>query len=273
MNGIPFPNIDPVLIHLGPLAIRWYALAYLAGLVLGWRYCLWLLKQSGQSTPTRQDFDDFLFWATVAVIVGGRLGIVLFYHPGYYLANPLEIFATWKGGMSFHGGALGVIAAIFLFAWKRGIPSWALADLIACATPIGLFFGRIANFINGELWGRPTDVPWAFLFPDPAAGNVPRHPSQFYEAALEGLLLFALLLLLFRRKDIRERHGVLSGIFLIGYGTARSISEIFREPDLPYGPMGGISMGQLLSFPMIVVGIAILVWALRRPRVPVVDAA
>jgi phosphatidylglycerol:prolipoprotein diacylglycerol transferase len=263
VHVILFPNIDPVALQLGPLAIRWYALAYLAGFILGWRYCLWLARDAVRP-PTARDFDDFLTWAVIGTILGGRLGEVLFYHPGYYFSHPAEILQIWHGGMSFHGGLLGVIAAILLYARRGGFSPLLLGDVVACAAPIGLFFGRIANFINGELWGRPTDVPWAVLFPDPRAGGVPRHPSQFYEAFLEGVVLFTVMAVLARRPALRARPGLLCGIFLIGYGIARSLGELFRDPDPPPVPLGGLSMGQLLSLPMILVGIAFVVLATRR---------
>src|SRR6266700_5881393 len=210
--AIPFPAIDPVAISLGPFAIRWYALAYIVGLLIGWRYCLALAGRAS-NFAARQDVDDFLVWATLGVVLGGRIGYVLFYKPGYYIDLPLEALYLWHGGMSFHGGALGVTTAILLFTRARAIPVFAFADIICAAIPIGLFFGRSANFINGELFGRATDVPWAMVFP--GGGPVPRHPSQLYEAACEGILLF-LVLLAAERVGARRHPGILTGLFLSG---------------------------------------------------------
>ena len=257
--AIPYPAIDPILVSFGPFAIRWYALAYITGLVVGWRYCLHLASRPPK-VATRHDIDDFLFWATLGVVLGGRLGYVLFYKPGFYLTHPAEIVAVWHGGMSFHGGALGVITAIVLFCWRRGINLLAFGDIIVCAVPIGLFFGRIANFINGELYGRPSDVPWAMVFP--TGGPEPRHPSQLYEACLEGLILFAVLNLLERFTPIRQRPGALSGVFLMGYALARMIGELFREPDAFLGYFTfGVTMGQILSVPLLLIGLALFLWA------------
>jgi phosphatidylglycerol:prolipoprotein diacylglycerol transferase len=254
---IPYPNFDPVALQLGPFAIRWYALAYITGLVLGWRYCLALAKRPPHLLKPI-DIDDFLVWATLGVVLGGRIGYVLFYRPGYYVTDPLEALQLWHGGMSFHGGCAGVILALWLFTRRRGIPFLCLADIVACAEPIGQFFGRLANFVNGELWGRPTDVSWAMVFPHDPLG-VPRHPSQLYQAGLEGLLLFILLFVL-ERRGLRERPGAMSGVFLIGYAVARSAGELFREPDPQLGFLFlGTTMGQLLSVPMIVGGIW-LIW-------------
>jgi len=277
---IPYPDIDPVAVNLGslslfghrigPIEIRWYGLAYITGLLLGWRYTTWLARQPRfnppGSRPNAADLDDFLFWAMAGVLIGGRLGIVLFYQPSFYLLHPINIIMIGRGGMSFHGGMLGVTAAIILFARQKQIPLFRLSDVIAAAVPIGLFFGRIANFINGELWGRPTDVAWAIVFPNPEAGGIPRHPSQLYEAASEGLLLFALLTILAQRPAIRLRPGLLTGIFLVGYAIARSTCELFREPDSYLGfIVGPISMGQVLSFPMLAAGLMICWYALRKP--------
>ncbi len=262
MLALAFPNIDPVLIQLGPFAIRWYALAYIAGIVVGWRWCLHLLDKPPK-VMTRQEFDDFLLWATLGIVLGGRLGYVLFYRPSYYLENPLEAVQVWHGGMSFHGGLLGVLLAIGLFARAKRVPYFALADVVACGVPFGLFFGRLANFINGELWGRVTDVPWAMVFP--GGGPEPRHPSQLYQAAMEGVLLW-LLLYVVERTGARRRTGLVSGVFMIGYGCARSIGELFRQPDSFMGFFAaGTTMGQLLSAPMILFGIYLVVRA-RRAR-------
>ncbi len=259
---MPFPDIDPIAIQIGPLAIRWYALAYIAGLVLGWRYCL-ALADRPPGLVTRAHVDDFLVWATLGVVLGGRLGFVLFYQPDYFLAHPLEIPQMWKGGMSFHGGFLGVVAAMVLFARRRGIGFWHLADLIAAAVPIGLFFGRIANFINGELWGRPTTLPWGVVFP--RAGPVPRHPSQLYEAALEGVVLFVVLALLVYRGRALARPGLVSGVFMAGYAVARMIVETVRQPDAYVGfLLWGTTMGQWLSLPLFAFGLYMIWRALRR---------
>ncbi len=206
--AIPFPAIDPVAISFGPFAIRWYALAYIAGLVIGWRYCL-ALADRPPHLVRRQDIDDFLVWATLGVVLGGRIGYVLFYNPGYYFAHPVQALYVWHGGMSFHGGAIGVTLAIILFTRARRIPLFAFSDIITEAIPIGLFFGRIANFINGELYGRPSDVPWAMIFPN--GGPVPRHPSQLYEALCEGILLFVLLFVA-ERRGARRWPGMVTGI-------------------------------------------------------------
>ena len=263
MLAIAFPMIDPVLVELGPVVIRWYALAYIAGLVLGWRYMIWLAGQTG-SLIKPKDADDFLVWAVLGVIVGGRLGYVLFYKPAYYLANPGEILQTWQGGMSFHGGFLGVLIATFLFCRMRKIRFWAFIDLAAVVTPIGLFFGRLANFINSELWGRTTDVAWGVVFPN--GGPYPRHPSQLYEAALEGLVLLVILHLVWQRKSLRSAPGVISGVFLIGYGMSRIIVEFFRQPDAHLGFLaGGATMGQVLSIPMVLAGLGLVAYAQKRP--------
>ena len=263
--AIPFPALDPVAISLGPFAIRWYALAYIVGLLVGWRYCL-LLAGRPPHIAARQDVDDFLVWATLGVVLGGRIGYVLFYKPGYYIYHPLEALYVWHGGMSFHGGAIGVTVAILLFTRARRIPLFAFSDIISEAIPIGLFFGRIANFVNGELFGRPSNVPWAMIFP--YGGPVPRHPSQLYEALCEGILLF-LLLFAAERLGARRRPGIVTGLFLAGYAVARMSGELFREPDPQLGFLiFGTTMGQLLSIPMLIVGALIIGWVLRTP-VPV----
>ncbi len=264
---IPFPDIDPVLIEIGPFAIRWYALAYIGGILFGWAYARAIIRRGalwgGQAPLTVVDFDDFILWATFGIIVGGRLGQVLFYEFSYFAAHPLEIVMLWHGGMSFHGGFLGCVVVVILFAWKRGIPILALGDLTCAVGPIGLFLGRIANFINGELWGRPSDVPWAMIFPR-APDPLPRHPSQFYEAGLEGLALLAVLALAIRFGALKRR-GLVLGLFMVGYGIARSIGELFREPDPQLERLAhGLTMGMALSFPMIVIGIGVVIWALKR---------
>lgn len=261
--ALEFPDIDPVAFALGPFEVRWYALAYMAGLLLGWQYCMKLAGLDVDKRPQAEDFDDFLAWAILGVILGGRLGYVLFYQPGYFLSEPLAIIQIWKGGMSFHGGALGVIGAMALYCRVRGIHFLRFADLLVCAVPIGLFFGRIANFINGELYGREASVPWAVRFP--AGDYVPRHPSQIYEALLEGLVLFAVLAALVRMQAVRDKPGVLGGVFLMGYGIARAIVEFFREPDAHLGLIGGfISMGQILSLPMVLAGLGLCLFAFWR---------
>jgi len=262
--AIPFPDIDPVALRLGPISIKWYGLAYMAGLLLGWLYAKGLLRRdrlwpAGKPPFALDRADDLLLYMTLGVLVGGRLGNVLFYEPLYYLQNPLEIVAVWKGGMAFHGGLIGSIIAIILFARRAGANTWSVLDLCAAATPMGLFFGRLANFVNGELWGRPSTLPWAIAFPE--AGPVPRHPSQLYEAALEGLALFVLLAWLTHSRLALHRPGAVAGTFLAGYGIARSFCELFREPDFSLGP---ISAGILYSLPMVLAGIWMIVTAPGR---------
>ncbi len=259
-----FPDFDPVLVRLGPLAIRWYALAYITSLVLGWR----LVRRLALRTPpiaSLPQVDDFLTWATLGVVLGGRLGYVLFYQPGRFLAHPLQIVAVWGGGMSFHGGMLGVAVAIVAYCRQQRIPILGFADRIAVAAPIGLGLGRCANFINGELWGRvaPDWLPWRMVFPtDPL--QLPRHPSQLYQALLEGALLFTVMILLARQESLRARFGWLTGAFLAGYAVCRVVGEHFREPDAFLGFLwGGLSMGQLLSLPMLAAGLLLM----RRARV------
>ena len=278
MLALPFPTFDPTafaipeIFGIGPLPIRWYALAYLGGFLLGWWYGMALARRTA-GPPEPRDIEDFLTWAVLGTIIGGRLGFVLFYNFSHYVENPLEAFAIWEGGMAFHGGLLGVAVAIIAFARLRGFSPLQLGDIIACVAPIGLFLGRIANFINNELWGRPTDLPWGVVFPIPAEWSVyletvPRHPSQLYEAALEGLVLFVLLLLLFRRKSVRDRPGLLTGVFLVGYGTARFLVEFVRQYDPRFELFLGVfTDGQILSVPMIVAGLAFVWWACARPSV------
>jgi phosphatidylglycerol---prolipoprotein diacylglyceryl transferase len=265
--AIAFPVFDPVAIQLGPIAIRWYALAYIAGIVLGWRILRRIVQRPGWSLAPSA-IDDLLFHVTLGIILGGRLGYVLFYQPGHFVANPLAVLAVWQGGMSFHGGLMGVILAAWIFARSRGVSFLEIVDALAIVTPIGLFFGRIANFINGELWGRPTDLPWAVIFPH--GGPVPRHPSQLYEAGLEGVLLLAVMLWFAVKPYRPETRGQLGGIFLIGYALARITAELFREPDAQLGFLaGGLTMGQLLSLPMLAVGIGAVArarWRLEAAR-------
>lgn len=249
-----YPGFDPVMLHFGPFAIRWYALAYILGLVIGWR----LMRRLVGLVPavaTPEQVDDFLSWATLGVVLGGRLGYVLFYQPAAYFSHPLSILEVWHGGMSFHGGMLGVVVATIWFARRHAINLLGFADRLAVCAPIGLGFGRIANFINGELWGRPAPawLPWAMIFPQ--AGPEPRHPSQLYQALLEGVVLFLVLFFLSRRAQVRARFGLLSGVFLAGYAIARMFGELFRAPDAFLGFLaGGLTMGQLLSLPMLIVG-------------------
>lgn len=266
LPALAFPIIDPVAVAVGPFVVRWYALAYIAGLVIGWRLAMRIAARPG-STVTPVQVDGFLLWATLGVILGGRLGYVLFYNAGHYLQNPGEILAVWQGGMSFHGGMLGVILAMYLYCRRSGLAFFAFTDIIACVTPIGLFFGRLANFINGELWGRAApDFAWAMVFP--SGGPLARHPSQLYQAAMEGVLLY-LLLHLARSATPAMRHpGAISGLFLAGYGVARIVGEMFREPDAQLGYLaGGTTMGQWLSLPMVLIGLGIVRWASRRQPV------
>jgi phosphatidylglycerol:prolipoprotein diacylglycerol transferase len=261
MLVIPYPAIDPVLIEFGPFAIRWYALAYIAGLLIGWRYCLSMARRPPQVIDPAA-LDDFLVWVTLGVVLGGRIGYVLFYNLPFYLQHPVDALKIWTGGMSFHGGAIGVVLATLLFTRLRKIDFLGLSDILVCAVPIGLFLGRLANFINGELYGRPSDVWWAMVFPsDPT--RLPRHPSQLYEAALEGVVLFVILYVLQRYTRAREYRGLLSGVFLTGYAVARIVAEFFRQPDQQLGYLlGGLTMGQLLSIPVLIVGL----WLIGRSR-------
>ena len=266
---IPFPAFDPVLVRFGPLAIRWYALAYIVGILAGWLYARRLVRSEkywgGPAPMSVVDFDDFVLWVTLGIILGGRIGYVLFYNPSYFAAYPAEIVQLWKGGMSFHGGFLGCVLAVVLFARARGIAILSLGDVTCAAGPIGLFLGRIANFINGELWGRTSDAPWAMVFPN--GGPLPRHPSQLYEAALEGLLLFAVLAVLIRCGALK-RPGTVIGAFALCYGIVRMFGELFREPDAQLGFLWqGLTMGMLLSLPLMLAGIAFIVAAQRRQPV------
>ncbi|MEL6948075.1 MAG: prolipoprotein diacylglyceryl transferase [Pseudomonadota bacterium] len=266
-TALTFPAIDPVIIQIGPLAVHWYGLSYVVGILIGWWFARHLVStprywsktepetETGPRPPiTRLEIDDFLTWAVVGIIAGGRLGYVLFYNLPYYAANPLQAFAVWDGGMSFHGGALGSMLAMVLFARARGFSAFSLMDVIAVASCFGLFFGRIANFINAELWGRTTDMPWAFVFP--GAGPLPRHPSQLYEALLEGLLLFVILFALITLARKLATPGFVSGAWVFGYGSARIFVEFFREPDAHIGYLlgGWLTMGMVLSVPMLLIG-------------------
>jgi len=264
---IDFPNIDPVAFSIGPFAVRWYALAYIAGLV----FAIWYAKRlvstpalwaDRQPTITPKQVDDLFIWITLGVILGGRIGYVLFYNPLHFLTTPLDIFRMWEGGMSFHGGFLGVVVALLIYGRRHGATLDRLLDLGAAATPVGLGLGRLANFINGELYGRAAQVPWAMIFPnDPE--QIPRHPSQLYEAALEGLVLFLIVRIATHRYQALAHPGRASGLFALGYGLSRIIVEFFREPDVQLGYFAGfITMGMILSLPLVAIGI----WLLVRSR-------
>lgn len=269
--AIPYPMIDPVALQLGPLSVKWYGLAYIAGLILGWLYIKRLLGEPSLWTPAGtplapEKVDDLLIYMTLGVLVGGRLGYVLFYEPRHFLANPLDIPAVWRGGMAFHGGLIGSIIAVVAFARRHSASAWSLLDVCAAATPIGLFFGRLANFANAELFGRPTTVPWAMVFP--GAGPLERHPSQLYEAFFEGLVLFGVLWWLTHKAFALRRPGLVAGTFLAGYGLARSFCEFFREPDPGhFFTVGPFTAGILYSLPMIVAGLWLVREAARRTPV------
>lgn len=268
---IAFPVFDPIAISLGPIAIRWYALAYIGGIVLGWIYARALIKSEklwgGPAPISLPQMDDFILWVTLGIIVGGRTGYVLFYNLGFFTQHPAEILKLWTGGMSFHGGFMGCVIAVLLFGWKRNISVLSLGDVTCAVGPIGLLLGRLANFINSELWGRHADasVPWRMVFPN--GGPLPRHPSQLYEAGLEGVALFIILALLIRGGALK-RPGLIIGAFATLYGVARIVSEFFREPDPQLGFLwGGLTMGMILSIPMIVAGLIFIGAAWRRgPR-------
>ncbi|WP_342641250.1 prolipoprotein diacylglyceryl transferase [Rhodoligotrophos ferricapiens] len=270
--AIPFPAIDPMAIEIGPFAIRWYALAYIVGLLFGW----WFVRRLVSSPPLWNgaaplkplDIDDMFLWAALGVILGGRAGYVLFYNLPAFAEDPLEIFKLWHGGMSFHGGFLGVIIAVLVFGWRRKVSGFTMLDLAAAGVPVGLFLGRIANFINGELYGRVTDMPWGVIFPDPNAGPLPRHPSQLYEGFLEGLVIFAVLVWLIYRWRALSRPGLCAGVFTAGYGIARIIVEFFRMPDPQIGYLfgGWLTMGMVLSLPMVAVGLWLIIRAIRHPQ-------
>ena len=285
-----FPEFDPVLIHLGPLPIRWYALAYVAGIVLGWIYAARILKSDRVWAPGKPplagpQLDDLILWITLGIILGGRFGYALFYKPimfaqlftGSSLGERFELFQLWTGGMSFHGGMLGCTLAVLIYAWRTRSNALSIGDMALAAAPIGLFFGRLANFVNGELWGRTTDVPWAIRFCNARieqmygfcpAGNEPRHPSQLYEAGLEGLLLFIVLGLAVWKWKLLAKPGYVTGLFLVGYGLSRALLETVRQPDagMENFPLG-LTMGMMLSIPMIAVGAWLIYRAWKRPPV------
>lgn len=296
---IPYPDIDPAIFTLAigsfQFSLRWYALAYIAGLVIGWRIILRLMRAPGlwpgnRAPMSLQQPEELLTWMVFGVILGGRLGFVFFYSPGHYLSHPAEILAVWSGGMSFHGGMIGVLAAVYLYCRRNGLPVLQVGDAVALSVPVGLFFGRIANFINAELWGRPTDVPWAMRFPqvNPNTGErdwtmltEPRHPSQLYEAGLEGLVLFIILLWLALSRRWLKYPGAITGAFFAGYGAARAFVENFRQGDAQFitaaNPNGqilrfgagpdafGLTMGQILSLPMLLGGVVLILVVMRRP--------
>ena len=269
MKPLVFPDFNPILVKIGPFAIHWYAIAYIAGLVIGWR----LVRRFVNWPPkvaTALQVDDFLSWATLGVVIGGRSGYVLFYQPVAFFSHPLTIFQVWDGGMSFHGGMLGVAIAIIWFCRKHRLNILGFADRIAIVAPIGLGFGRIANFINGELWGRPAPAGWPGAMIFPRVDQIPRFPSELYEAFLEGLCLFVIMLLLSRSEKLRRRAGALTGLFLIGYAIARSTAECFREPDAFLGFLfQGLTMGQLLCVPMFLAGLALVIVAYKTRPIPV----
>ena len=269
---IPFPDFDPVLVTIGPFAIRWYALAYIFGILFGWVYARAIIgdeRNWGGPAPLNvEDFDDFVLWVTLGIILGGRTGYVLFYNLQHFIEHPLEIFQVWNGGMSFHGGFLGCVIAVIGFATIRKLPVLSLGDITCAVAPIGLLLGRVANFVNGELWGRYADVPWAVIFP--RADAIPRHPSQLYEAGLEGLVWLAVLGTMVRVGALRK-PGLILGAFAAGYAIARSFCEFFREPDPQLGFLwGGMTMGMLLNVPLFIAGVLLIAFALRRqaPSLP-----
>ena len=263
---IDFPQIDPVAFSVGPVSIRWYGLAYMAGLLIGWLYVRHMLDEEqlwkGPPPMLPDEADSLLLWMTFGVVVGGRLGAFLFYEPETLISDPLELFRTWHGGMAFHGGLLGSGLAMAIFARRHGVGLLSTFDLASAAVPIGLFFGRIANFINAELWGRPSDVPWAMVFP--GAGPAPRHPSQLYEAALEGLVLFAVIRVMTHSLAKLRQPGYVTGVFLIGYGLARSFAELFRENDPnAYFDLYPLTSGMAYSLPMVLIGVLFVLHARR----------
>lgn len=268
--ALEFPHIDPVAVGFElfghNIQIHWYALAYVAGFLIGWRLAVYLTRLYGNGArPDNHDIDDFLTWAIIGVLLGGRVGYVLFYNLPAYLDQPLEALKVWNGGMAFHGGALGVMAALILFSYFKKIRFFRLADVAVTVVPVGLLLGRMANFVNGELFGRVTDASWGVVFP--RGGDLPRHPSQLYEAFFEGIILLGILFLLMHVRQVREREGVIAGAFLFFYGLFRFGVEFFREPDVQLGFFfDEVTMGQILSVPMMAVGIAIMAWCARCER-------
>ncbi len=262
MTGLAYPNISPVIFELGPFALRWYSMAYLIGILAGW----WLvsLRAKKYALPlTKQNLEDIAFYMTLGIILGGRIGYILFYGREHFLANPIEVFELWHGGMSFHGGILGVIAALWLVSKKIKYGFLSLTDLVAPVVPIGIFLGRLANFANDELWGRVSDVPWAVRFP--RGGYIPRHPSQLYEALLEGLCMFLVLNLAWKCEVFRKRQGLISALFLLLYASFRAVCEQFREPDAQIGfLLFNTTMGQLLSLPALILGAFLLIRAFYK---------
>ena len=268
--AIPYPHIDPVALQLGPIAIRWYGLAYAAGLILGWLYLKRLIAAArlwggGKPVMTAEDIDELLLWMAGGVVLGGRLGHVLFYEPAYYLENPLQIFAIWRGGMAFHGGFLGSAIALFIFARLKGMAFLSVTDLVVTAVPIGLFFGRMANFVNGEIVGTVTDMPWGMVFP--GWGDAPRHPAMLYEAALEGIALFLILRYLTHSKLSLTRAGLTTGVFMVGYALFRIFCELFKIMDYrQFSPDYPITKGMVYSLPMLALGLWFIVLARRRQQ-------
>jgi phosphatidylglycerol---prolipoprotein diacylglyceryl transferase len=264
---LPYPDIDPVAFSVGPLAVHWYGLAYVVGIMLGWYYAKRMITRpdlwpNGQSPMTPEKLDDFLVWVAAGIVLGGRIGYILFYDMAAIIDNPIRAIEIWNGGMSFHGGLIGTTLAMILFARRNSIPVWSLFDTVATVAPFGLFFGRIANFINGELWGRVSDVPWAFVFP--TGGPFARHPSQLYEAILEGIVLLLVLRVMTHQVKALKKPGTVAGVFVCGYALSRIFVEFFREPDaqLGYLAFGWLTMGMVLSLPMLLIG----VWAIFRAR-------
>ncbi|WEZ82946.1 prolipoprotein diacylglyceryl transferase [Rhizobium sp. 32-5/1] len=274
LSIMPFPDIDPVLFSIGPLQVHWYGLAYVAGILLGWQYARRLVRntalwRNGQPAATETQLDDFLLWAAAGIVGGGRIGYILFYDFASVVENPIRALEIWNGGMSFHGGLIGTLIAMLIFARKNGIAIWSLFDIVCAVVPIGLLFGRIANFINAELWGRLSSMPWAVVFP--TGGPFARHPSQLYEAALEGIVLLAMLAFLIYRRHALKSPGLVSGVFVCGYALSRIFVEFFREPDAQIGYLAGgwLTMGMLLSLPMVFIGL----WAIARARRAALSAA
>lgn len=264
---LPFPDIDPVAFSVGPLAVHWYGLAYVVGIMLGWYYAKRMVMRAdlwpnGQAPMTPEKLDDFLVWVAGGIVLGGRIGYILFYDMAAIIDNPIRAIEIWNGGMSFHGGLIGTTLAMIIFARRNDVPIWSLFDTVATVAPFGLFFGRIANFINGELWGRISDVPWAVIFP--TGGPFARHPSQLYEAILEGIVLLLVLRVMTHQAKALQKPGTVAGIFVSGYALSRIFVEFFREPDaqLGYLAFGWLTMGMVLSVPMLLIG----VWAVMRAQ-------